>query len=53
MMGLGAHWAGGWGVLLGKLAADVCFYVPAIIAYEWRKLREAAAHRRRADGDLP
>jgi hypothetical protein len=29
----------GWGILLGKLLADVTFYVPAIIGYELSKKR--------------
>jgi hypothetical protein len=30
------------GVLLGKLAADVCFYAPAIVSHELLKRRRAA-----------
>lgn len=26
-----------WGVLVGKLAADVSFFVPTILIYEWKK----------------
>ena len=29
----------GWGILLAKLAADVSFYLPAILFYEWSKSR--------------
>jgi len=37
-MGLGLHYIGqGWGLLAGKLAADLVFYVPTIIIYELRK----------------
>ena len=32
------------GVPLGKLAADVTFYVPVILLYEWRRRREAHAN---------
>jgi hypothetical protein len=36
-MGLGAHWLGDLaGALLGKLLADVLFYIPVIVTYEWR-----------------
>ena len=46
-MGLGVRALGlGLGVVLGKLAADVLFYVPVIVIYEYRQ------HRRRgANGD--
>jgi hypothetical protein len=35
------RWLGslGWGILLGKLLADVTFYLPAIIGYELSKKR--------------
>jgi hypothetical protein len=37
-MGVGAHFLGPQrGVIAGKLAADVLFYVPVILTYEWRK----------------
>lgn len=37
------RWLGhfGWGVVLAKFAADVTFYVPAIIGYEWSRRRGA------------
>lgn len=33
------RWLGhfGWGVVLAKFAADVTFYIPAIIGYEWSR----------------
>lgn len=37
-MGLGLHYLGvGWGLIAGKLMADLVFYVPTIFIYEWRK----------------
>jgi hypothetical protein len=43
-MGLGIHFIGGpWGVVAGKLAADVTFYLPVIASYE---LRERLARTR-------
>jgi len=37
-MGLGTHWLGRqWGVPLGKIAADITFYVPVIAIYELRR----------------
>ena len=37
-MGLGMRYLGAaWGVLAGKIVADVFFYIPVITAYEWRK----------------
>ena len=43
-MGLAARFLGPVGVVAGKLAADVTFYVPVIISYELRKrLRREAA----------
>jgi hypothetical protein len=37
-MGVGMHYLGrGWGVVVGKVAADVLFYIPVITAYEWRR----------------
>jgi hypothetical protein len=37
-MGLGMHYLGReLGVLAGKAAADVLFYIPVITAYEWRR----------------
>jgi len=43
-MGLGTRLLGrALGVPLGKLAADVTFYVPVILIYEWRRLRAAAS----------
>ncbi len=37
-MGLGARYIGrGLGVLIGKLVADVIFYIPTIISYEFRQ----------------
>ena len=42
-MGFGTRLLGrALGVPLGKLAADVTFYVPVILLYEWRRLRAAA-----------
>jgi hypothetical protein len=46
-MGIGARFLGDtWGVVAGKIAADIAFYVPVIAVYEFRRGRE----RRRADG---
>ncbi len=43
-LALGAHWFGpGLGVLFGKLAGDVLFYIPVIATYEFRKRKRAAA----------
>jgi hypothetical protein len=43
-MGFGTRLLGrALGVPLGKLAADVTFYVPVILIYEWRRLRAAAS----------
>jgi hypothetical protein len=40
MIGIGTRWLGpGIGVVVGKLAADVLFYIPAIIVYERRQRR--------------
>lgn len=40
-MGVGTRLFGrALGVPLGKLAADVTFYVPVILVYEWRRRRE-------------
>jgi hypothetical protein len=37
-MGLGARYLGpALGIVIGKLAADVTFYVPVICAYELRR----------------
>jgi hypothetical protein len=37
-MATGTHFLGrGWGVAAGKLAADLIFYVPVIVAYELRR----------------
>ncbi len=37
-MGLGLHYLGqGWGLIAGKLAADIIFYIPSIIIYEWKR----------------
>jgi len=37
-MGIGMRYLGRpWGVLAGKFAADVFFYIPVITAYEWRR----------------
>ncbi|HKC37959.1 MAG TPA: hypothetical protein VKC15_00310 [Gemmatimonadales bacterium] len=42
-MGFGTRLLGrALGVPFGKLAADVTFYVPVILLYEWRRLRAAA-----------
>jgi hypothetical protein len=42
MIGLGTHYLGrDLGVLAGKFTADVAFYVPVILAFEWRKGRAA------------
>jgi len=42
-MGAGTRLLGrALGIPLGKLAADVTFYVPVIITYEWRRRRAAA-----------
>ena len=48
-MGLGAHYLGQTsGVIVGKVAADVTFYVPVIAAYELRRhfAKSASAERR-------
>jgi hypothetical protein len=43
-MGIAARFLGPVGIVAGKLAADVTFYVPVIISYELRKrLRREAA----------
>lgn len=43
-MGVGTRLLGrALGVTLGKLAADVTFYAPVILTYEWRRLRGRAA----------
>jgi len=45
-MGIGARFLGdAWGVVAGKVAADIAFYVPVIAVYEMRRSRE----RRRAE----
>ncbi|MDB4890950.1 MAG: hypothetical protein JWL61_2805 [Gemmatimonadetes bacterium] len=37
-IGFGMHFLGRpWGVVVGKLAADVLFYVPVIVAYETQR----------------
>ena len=42
-MGLGTRYLGrALGVPLGKLAADITFYVPVIIMYEWRRRLQPA-----------
>lgn len=44
-MGVGTRWFGrALGVPLGKVAADVTFYVPVILIYEWRRRREIHRH---------
>jgi hypothetical protein len=44
-MGLGTRLLGrALGIPLGKLAADVTFYVPVIAIYEWRRRREPHAN---------
>jgi hypothetical protein len=41
-MGIGVHVLGdGWGIIAGKLAADVLFYIPAILVFEWRQRRQS------------
>jgi hypothetical protein len=48
-MGLGAHYLGQTtGVIVGKIAADVTFYVPVIATYELRRYyaKSASAQRR-------
>ena len=53
-MGLGVRFFGrGVGILVGKLAADLTFYVPVICAYELRRYlaRSAARARARAAAD--
>jgi hypothetical protein len=48
-MGLGARVFGsGVGVIVGKLAADLTFYVPVICAYELRRYLARASERARA-----
>jgi hypothetical protein len=43
-MGVATHYLGrGWGVTVGKLLADISFYVPVILTYELRR----AVRRRR------
>ena len=43
-MGVATHYLGrGWGVTVGKLLADISFYVPVILTYELRR----AVQRRR------
>jgi hypothetical protein len=43
-MGLGTHWLGRqWGVPLGKIAADITFYVPVIAIYELRRRLKRAS----------
>ena len=42
-MGAGTRLLGrALGIPLGKLAADVTFYIPVIVTYEWRRRRAAA-----------
>jgi hypothetical protein len=37
-IGFGMHYIGRtWGVIVGKLAADIVFYVPVIVAYETQR----------------
>jgi hypothetical protein len=44
MIGVGTRWLGpGFGVVVGKIAADILFYIPAILVFERR-------HRRHRDG---
>jgi len=41
-MGIGTRLLGrAWGIPLGKLAADITFYVPVILIYEWRRRARA------------
>ena len=48
-IGLGTRWLGhGWGVVVGKLAADIVFYVPVIVTYEMRR----RLARRRSSTDV-
>jgi len=45
-MGVGTRLLGrALGIPLGKLAADVTFYVPVILIYEWRRRRMGAPTR--------
>lgn len=45
-IGLGLQFIGGqFGVLVGKLVADVAFYGPVLAVYEWRMARRAGAAR--------
>jgi hypothetical protein len=37
------------GVVLGKLAADACFYGPVIATYEWRRRGTRAAGQSETD----
>lgn len=40
-MAAGIRWLGApWGVLAGKVAADILFYIPVIFLYERRKRAE-------------
>ena len=40
-MAAGIRWLGAqWGVLAGKVAADILFYIPVILLYERRKRAE-------------
>lgn len=44
-MGVGTRLLGrALGIPLGKLAADITFYVPVILTYEWRRRREPHAN---------
>jgi hypothetical protein len=37
-MGVATRWLGrGAGVVVGKIAADVTFYLPVIASYEWQR----------------
>jgi hypothetical protein len=46
MMGLGTRrLGGGLGIIAGKLAADVLFYLPVIASYEARRVRRATPPR--------
>ena len=48
-MGLGVRFLGrGVGIVVGKLAADLTFYVPVICAYELRRYLARASERARA-----
>jgi len=50
-MGLGVRFFGSTlGIVVGKLAADVTFYVPVICAYELRHYLAQASERARARG---